>query len=211
MRRFVFMILPAMVCLNACTEHYRPEQIEIVELGATEKVITLADNEPGCEAFKIYANCDWEWKQLSGKEWLTVDYVRRDLLQFSFVANNGYDRSARIVIFKDSRADTLQVRQRGVVSYFVMVKEHTGIIPAEGGSFSDVMVETNVPQRDVRVETDSPEQFSELYYSGHRLYFSVRPSHERDKKSYKISVYAIDGWGERVEGTLSLIQAARAE
>ena len=41
------MLISGALC--ACTDHYKPEQIRIIELGATQKVLTLPDTDPGSE------------------------------------------------------------------------------------------------------------------------------------------------------------------
>lgn len=202
----IIFLLASFLC--ACTEHYWSEQINIIELGATQKVLVLPDTEPGSDEFSIYANCTWQYEQISGNEWLTVDSVTDDALQFSFYGNNGFKRSARIVVFKDNRRDTLQVRQRGLLTESITVKSFTEVIPAEGGG-GESIVETTALEREVMVEAEEPDHFSQLYYSGHRLVFGLKPSTERDKKDYKVTLYFIDGWGERVEAIIAISQAAR--
>lgn len=209
MKRILSMILTS-CALCACTDHYMPEQIEIIELGATQKVLTLPDTDPGSDQFKIYANCPWQYEQISGTEWLTVDSVSDDALQFSFFGNNGFKRSANIVVFKDNRRDTLQVRQRGLLTESVTLRSFSDVIPSEGGS-GEAVVETTALEREIAVEAERPQQFSSLYYSGHKLFFTLKPAVERDKKAYKVTLYFIDGWGERIEGSLMISQAAKED
>lgn len=209
MKRIFAMILPVFA-LYACTDHYMPEQIEIIELGATQKVITLPDTDAGSDQFTIYANCDWQYEQISGTEWLAVDSVSPDAIQFSFFGNNGFKRSARIVVFNDNRRDTLQVRQRGLLTESVNIRPFQEVIPSEGGR-GETIVETTALEREIMVETEYPKQFSSLYYSGHKLYFELNPATERDKKEYKVTLYFTDGWGERIEGSVKIAQGAKKD
>ncbi len=187
-----------------------PEQIRIIELGATQKVITLPDTDPGSDQFTIYANCDWQYEQISGMEWLTVDSVSDDAMQFSFFGNNGFKRMARIVVFKENRRDTLQVRQRGLLAESVSIRSFSDVIPAGGGS-GETVVETTALEREIIVEAENPQQFSSLYYSGHKLFFTLKPAVARDKKAYRVTLYFIDGWGERIEGSIQIFQSAKED
>lgn len=205
---FTLMLSGAMLC--ACTKHYLPEQIDIIELGATQKILTLPDTDPGSDQFTIYANCSWDYEQISGQEWLAVDSVSDNAMQFSFYANNGFKRSARIVVYKDNRRDTLCVRQRGVLTESVSLRSFSEVIPSDGGS-GQTVVETTALEREIVVEAENPQHFSSLYYSGHKLYFTLLPATERDKKNYKVSVCFIDGWGEKIEAEISIAQLPKVD
>ena len=77
-------------------------------------------------------------------------------------------------------------------------------VPAEGGSYS-VDLLTNVLQRDLKVETSNAKVCRSIVLDNNRLSFDVAPA-TRDTKTYTITVYTVDGWGEKVETILSVIQ-----
>ena len=101
--------------------------------------------------------------------------------------------------------DHLKILQPGKYEMKMELSESCIDVPAEGGSYS-VDLLTKVLQRDLKVETSNAKVCRSIVLDNNRLSFDVAPATSRDKKTYTITVYTVDGWGEKVETILSVIQ-----
>jgi len=55
----------------------------------------------------------------------------------------------------------------------------------------------------------STKAFRNVALANNRLSFDVTPATSRDTKTYTITVYAVDGWGEKEEAVLSVVQKSK--
>ena len=131
----------------------------------------------------------------------------RDTLSFSFSENKGFRRSAIIKVSANGREDALVVKQEGVFHESATLSEHEISMPVEGGHVS-IRLSSNMPSDVFSLECSHEEAFHKLSISDYMLSFDVLPTTNRDKRTYTVTVYCTDGWGERVSDTVSIVQDA---
>ena len=90
----------------------------------------------------------------------------------------------------------------------ISLAEAEVLVPAAGGDYS-VDVLTNVLDRDLEVEVSNMKAVKNVSVSANRLKFTVPEATSRDTKVYTLTVYAVDGWGERVESVLNIKQKSK--
>lgn len=204
MRKNLIILLAYLsVALTGCWNE--PEYIDVIRLGARNKIISLETPEFGDSAFYLISNVDYKLEVISGEEWLTVNEVCADSITFSYSSNNGFRRSAEIELSFGARVDRLKVLQPGKYEMRLGLSSTLIDVPAEGGSF-EVNLLTNVLQRDLELEVSNTKVISNAILNNNLLSFSVAPAASRDTKTYTISVFVIDGWGEKVETVLEVRQ-----
>ena len=198
-------ILLSLLCfiLTGCWD--KAEFVKPVSLGAREKTIVLKDCEYGDSTFHLISNVDYRLEILSGEDWLTITEAGADSICFSFPSNNGFKRSADIRLSYGHRIDDLKVKQPGKYEMRVELTEKSIEVPVEGGSYQ-VDVLTNVLQRDLCVEVSSARNVTDVSLVNNRIFFTVPPTGSFNPRTYTVTVYASDGWGERVEAVLELHQ-----
>jgi hypothetical protein len=151
---------------------------------------------------------DYKLDVVSGEDWVTIVEANADSIAFSYPSNNGFRRSAEIVISSGTRVDHLKVLQPGKYEMKMELSEFRIEVPSEGGSYS-VDLLTNVLQRDLEVEVSNANVCRNIVLENNRLSFDVAPATSRDTKTYTITVYTVDGWGKKVEAILSVIQKSK--
>ena len=203
MRNLAILSLLLCLILTGCWD--KAEFVEPVSLGAREKTIVLKDCEWGDSTFYLISNVDYRLEILSGEDWLTITEAGADSICFSFPSNNGFNRSADIRLSYGPRVDDLKVKQPGKYEMRVGLSEESLEVPVEGGSYQ-VDVLTNVLQRDLYVEVSSARNVTDVSLVSNRLSFTVPPASSFNPRTYTVTVYATDGWGERVEAVLELHQ-----
>lgn len=207
MRKNIIILFAALsVVLTGCWNE--PEYIDVIRLGARNKIITLETPEYGDSAFYLISNVDYKLELVSGEDWLTIVEATEDSIVFSYPSNNGFRRSAELTISYDTRVDYLKVLQPGKHEMKMELSEASIDVPAEGGSYS-VDLLTNVLQRDLEVEVSNAKVFRNVVLENNRLSFDVAPATSRDTKTYTVTVYTVDGWGKKVEAILSVIQKSK--
>ena len=207
MRKFVYITLfCAASVLTGCWD--KPEFIDVIRLGATEKTIELLDCEYGDSTFYLISNVDYRLEVVSGGEWVTVTQNDADSICFSYPSNNGFRRSAELRISYGRRTDNLKILQPGKYEMRVEMSEQTIDVPATGGEYA-VDVLTNVLRRDMYVEVSNDRMLTDVLLENNRLTFAVPEATSRDTKTYTLTVYAVDGWGERVSAVLNIVQKSK--
>ena len=189
--------------LTGCWD--KAEYVELVRLGARDKTIVLKDCEYGDSTFNIISNVDYKFEVLSGGDWLTVTEACADSICFSFPTNNGFKRSAEIRLSYGPRVDDLKVKQPGKYEMRLALSEKRIEVPVEGGTYQ-IDVRTNVLQRDLFVEVSSEKAIKDVSLADNRLTFTVPATSSFNPRTYSITVYTVDGWGERLEAVLELPQ-----
>ena len=194
------------VLMTACWNE--PEFIDVIELGARNKVITLETHEYGDSTFHLISNVDYKLEVDAANDWLMIDEASADYIKFSYPANNGFKRSVRLVLSYMTRTDTLRVLQPGLYQERISFSESLVDVPSEGGTYS-VDVLTNVQTRDLAFEVSNSKAIKNVSLADNRLWFTVPAATSRDTKVYTITVYAVDGWGERVAIELKVKQQSK--
>ncbi len=172
------------------------------------KILDLASYEYGEAKVAIISNVDYDLQLIDEQGWLKVDKATMDTIYLSYPSNNGFARSARLLLSYAHRTDELCVRQPGRYEMKIAFAEDEVMVPSEGGSYA-VDVLTNVQTGDLYHEVSNSKTIKDVRLSDNRLEFSVPPATSRDTKVYTVTVYAVDGWGERVECILNVKQQSK--
>ena len=215
MRKNVLILLAsAVMMLTSCWD--KAEYVELVKLGVCiektvdkdYKILDLPSYEYGEAKIDIISNVDYNLQVIDEQEWLHVDKAEMDAIYVSYPSNNSFARSAKMVLSYGERVDTLCVRQPGRYTMNISFAENDLLVPAEGGRYA-VDVLTNVLRRDLAFEVSNSKVVRNVQLSNNSLEFEIMPATSRDTKTYTITVYAIDGWGEMVETVLTVIQKSK--
>lgn len=207
MRKNIIILFALLsVVLTGCWNE--PEYIDVIRLGARNKTIELETSEYGDSTFYLISNVDYKLEFVSGEDWVTITEATADSIAFSFPSNNGFRRSAELTLSYGTRVDRLKVLQPGKYEMKIDLSQSRIDVPAEGGFYS-VELLTNVLQRDLEVEVSSTKAFRNVVLANNRLSFEVTPATSRDTKTYTVTVYTVDGWGERVETVFSVVQKSK--
>lgn len=207
MRKFaiILLILPC-IFLTGCWN--KAEFIDVIKLGARNKIIELKTADYGDSTFYLISNVDYDFEILSGEDWITITEVSSDSICFAYPTNNGFKRSATLRLSYASRVDELKVLQPGKYEARLDLSEEMIEVPAAGGTYA-VNVLTNILEGDLRFEVSNDKMINAVAIDDNRLTFTVPKAASRDTKTYVLTVYSIDGWGERVEAELKLVQKSR--
>lgn len=215
MRKNVLILLAfAVMILTSCwdkAEYVEPVKLGVAiekEVGRTCKILDLPSYEFGEAKIGVISNVDYDLQVIDEQEWLRVDQAGMDTIYVSYPSNNGFARSAKMVLSYGHRVDTLCVRQPGRYAMNISFAENDILVPAEGGRYA-VDVLTNVLTRDLAFEVSNSKVVKNVELSNNSLEFEILPATSRDTKTYTITVYAIDGWGEKVEAVLYVTQNSK--
>ena len=204
MKKTVIFCLLAATALSC--KSLLPDEITVVQLGIAPDAVEV-DAAAGEDGVRVISDRDYAVKVVSGAEWLSVGVTLRDSLSFHFTENSGFRRSAVLSVSADGREDRLEIRQGGVFHESVSLSEHGLSFPASGGT-ATVRLHSNMPSDVFRVECTHSEAFKVLRLRDYVLSLEVLPTTNRDKRSYEIRVYCVDGWGKEISDTIAIVQDA---
>lgn len=196
----------ALAALALSCESLRPENPDIIQLGIVPDDIKVAA-AAGEDGVRLIADRDYDVAVTSGASWLSVGLSRRDSLAFRFSENTGYRRCARIRVSAPGREDVLEVKQEGVFHETATLSKHEVSLPVEGGHVS-VRLHSNMPSDAFTVECPHKDAITKLQLADYVLSFDVLPTTKRDKRTYVVTVYCTDGWGEQVSDAINVVQDA---
>lgn len=196
----------ALVCAASC-KFAEPEWVTPIGLGAKQNVVDLPSSEAGESRFDIVSDCDFEVNVIQGGEWIEITDVAAREIGFTYTRNNGFKRSAKVEISAPGRRDTLTARQPGPYTEYITIPsdQKTFNVSAQGGQFK-VDFATNILFKDLRFDAGSA-QIQKVVLSKNSIFFEVLPTTSRDARSFTLSIYAIDGWNEKVQDVITLNQA----
>lgn len=199
-----YLILFALAAISC--QSLKPENPEIIQLGILPESIEVPA-VAGEDGVALIADRDYSIDILSGAEWLTLGLAQRDTISFSFTSNEGYRRSAVLRVSADGREDELVVKQEGVFHENAELSEHEIAVPVNGQSIS-IRLHSNMPSDSFTIDCSHPEIISKLRLSDYILSFEVLPTTNRDKRTYEVTVFCTDGWGEKISDSVKIIQDA---
>lgn len=220
MRKLLIICIGAALAAVSCGKQ-DAESVRMISLGAKEKSVECPVEYSACE-FYVYADeyinskdctpIDYEAEILGGASWLSfadngsslITKRGSGLLSLNVDANQGVRRMSRLVLRADTRTDTLAVKQEGVYREYVRLAGEYPTVPAEGGSY-EAVVESNVLPAALTVSCS--DGVTDFEMSHNVVVFTIGPSMSRDRRTLTITVSTVDGWGETVSGSVSLIQA----
>ena len=200
------LLLLSVLPLLAVSCHYNEaEWTPIVKLAVNHSEVVLPGTVPADSGVFVYSNRPYEVCVERGSEWLEVTKAESDTLAFSVTGNNGFKRSAVIRLSSDDRVYTLTVKQPGVYAEYINFSRSTITVTGEGGSFQ-TGVQTNLLDRDLNVDVSGAESIRDVSLNKNLLSFTVAPSRHLETRTYTVSVWAADGWGDIVKKDLKIIQ-----
>lgn len=203
MKKTAYILLAAAIC--AC-ESLRPEKIDVIALGIAPDDI-IVEESAGEDGVRVIADRAYSMEITEGSEWLSPGISTSDTLSFSFRENTGFRRSGRIRISADGRTDELIVKQKGIFQEQLLLSEHDLSAPASGLSV-EIRVHSNLPSDYFSVSSSSDQAITQLLLKDYILSFEVSPTTNRDKRTYTVTVFYNDGWGETVSDIVSITQEA---
>lgn len=200
------ILLWAVAVLTAVSCQFnQAEWVDLVKLAANHNVVKMPSSAPADSGVFIYSNKPYDATVVEGSEWLDVSLASADTLAFTLRGNNGFKRSALIRLTSGDRSYDVAVRQPGAYTEYINFVRASMTIPGEGGRFS-AGLQTNLLERDLSVDVSSSENIKNVSLSGNQLSFDVEPSRHLENRSYTITVYTTDGWGDVVKKDLRIIQ-----
>lgn len=199
MRRYIQLLVSILVLASFAASCNYDEMVDVVALGAEEKEMFIPAR-PGIDTISLVTNVPYEVQVVQGASWLKlggtgrVPSARKEI-PFVFDANYGYRRMAKVTLSAATRTDTVFVKQEGPLEDRVYLSEKTFDVPSEGGRYSTEVECVRYPDG---LQVESTSRYVQAVYSKGRLDVSVAPSRSKDILSYTVTVYYIDGWGDRV-------------
>ncbi|MBQ7268330.1 MAG: BACON domain-containing protein [Bacteroidales bacterium] len=201
----ILTLVSAVLSAIACNS-LRPTELDIVQLGIVPDDI-IVPSGAGEDGVRIIADRDYALELLSGADWLTVGLTARDSISFSFASNEGYRRSARLKISASGREDELLIKQEGAMAAYAVLSAHSLSVPAQGGSF-ELRLSSSLPSDYFSVSVTGNSTVRNMRLSDYILTFDVAPTTNRDKRSYVVTVSYLDGWGDAVSDSVTIVQDA---
>lgn len=206
--RKIFPCILMLCMFPACN---KGEMIDVVELGAVEKEIFIPAGA-GSGSIEVISNVPYRVEIVSGGDWLTLGGTgmfpsSRTDIPFRYISNQSFKRTAKVTLSAETRVDTVFFRQEGALADRVSLERKTFSVPAAGGTYTTPVECFRYPDG-LLTETSSPSMV-EVQYEDGILSMTVAPATARDPKEYTVTVYYLDGWGERASASATLYQEAR--
>ena len=207
MRRFRLTIALLLPLFAGCN---KAELVDIIKLGWTEKIISISERTSDGAA-QLIANRPFNVKVEEGSEWIHLPVEglmpsTRKEIPFRCEANQSFKRIGKIILSAGTRVDTLFIRQEGALQDRISLANKTFSVSKYGGSFR-TEVECFRYTDNLNVETSVPSMVSAYIVDGW-LNIKVAEAVARDPKEYTVTVFYLNGWGERTEAVLTLQQEA---
>ena len=189
----------------------KAELVDIVHLGAVEKEIKVPSTTV-IDTIALISDVHYEVAIIEGGDWLTLGAtglfpLSRKEIPFRCEANYGFRRTGKVTLSAASRVDTVYIRQEGALVDEVVLLEDTFEVPATGGTYTAEVVCHRYPDA-LNVDISSPNLIEAEYKDGF-LTVTVGPATAKDPRSYTVTLYYMDGWGERVTAVATFNQKPR--
>lgn len=113
---------------------------------------------------------------------------------------------AKVTLSASDRVDTVYVKQEGPLTDRISLKDKSFNVPSEGGTYTTEVECFRYPDG-MLVDLSNPAW--EASIQGNILTVKAAPATSRDPKVYTVTVYYLDGWGERAEAVATFNQSAR--
>lgn len=207
MRRLMLYLLPLLL-ICSCN---RAELIDIVHLGAWEKEMKVPSTTV-IDTIRLVSDVHYEVNVIEGQDWLTLGAtglfpLSRKEIPFRCESNYGFRRTGKVTLSAANRVDTVYIKQEGALVDQVALWDKTFEVPVDGGTFTtEVICHRN--REALHIDISAPNLI-EAEYKDRFLTVTVGPATSRDPKSYTVTLYYIDGWGEKVTTVATFKQKPR--
>ncbi len=205
----------AMALLWSCDKDYHPvfppdelgmaEHEYYVEIAGGDIGVSYISNKAG--SVSLTDEADAEWAQLSTGEFGSVDGD----LPVHILANSGFKRRADILFKTDTRQDTVTVFQYGAVEEKFYVAASSMVVYNGSGEANSVVTDINVPLDKISTEirfSGEEEWITDCNLSKSTFTFKTTDNPDRDyTRRANIVLTYVDGWDNRQEAVISVIQA----
>lgn len=200
------MAVCATVLITACN---KDEMIEVVRLGAVKKTMT-EPYTPGRDTIRIVTYDNYSIDLAGDAGWIVLPcrgLLRADCkeIPFSFKANNGYRRMAKVTLSAGTRTDTVFIRQEGPLKETLTLDVHNLNVPAEGGTFT-IDADVCIPSSGLRIIRSSETAITSAEYDNGVLKVVVAPSSFLDRRTYTVRLSFRTGWDEDISDEVVIIQ-----
>lgn len=164
------------------------------------------------DTIRLVSDVHYEVNVVEGSDWLSLGAtglfpLTRKEIPFRCESNYGFRRTGKVTLSAASRVDTVYIRQEGALVDEVELWDNIFDVSSEGGTFStEVICHRN--REELKIDISAPNLI-EAEYKDRFLTFTVGPATSRDVKSYTVTIYYIDGWGEKVTAVATINQKPR--
>lgn len=220
MKRVYYLLCLGLCLLGGCeTFKYFPDEIPLVKLGTRQKSYVI-DAEGSPVEFDVISNVGFSVLGYENSPWLSLSATSgSNNTKITAIAsrNESFKRMAVLVISSDvdSRRDTLYVKQKGTVDAVLAVTNSAAVSTGAGGD-QLFPIQTNVPFDQIKVDisyTSGGEGWiedvaiAESASMDRQLRIRTKPNpSEEDLRFASVKLVFVDGWGEKSEISLNLIQ-----
>lgn len=207
MRRLILYMSPLLMFFS-CN---RAELVDVVHLGAVEKEMKVPSTTV-LDTIVLVSDVHYEVEIIEGGDWLTLGAtgmfpLSRKEIPFRCEANYGFRRTGKVTLSAASRVDTVYIRQEGALVDEVVLLEDNFEVTAAGGTYTAEVVCHRYPDA-LNLDISAPNLIEAEYKDGF-LTVTVGPATAKDPKSYTVTLYYMDGWGERVTAVATFNQKPR--
>lgn len=218
-------ILTAGLFIAVSCEYDDAAKVDLVELGATQDEYVF-EAENGSQKIAVLANGPYHIEKLDDSDWFTLSSKtgeKDDSLTVTCSFNEEFKRMSYLVLCSDldSRRDTIAIKQKGLIEA-LLSKENTSVILAGAGGTQEEDILTNVPFSYMTVktiygsETDNAwlKSFSISDSDSDNRQLSITSDPNTDANNPRTAIVDLsysDGWGDKVELTLNIVQKTSKE
>lgn len=207
MRQYLTIIVWIPFVLAGCN---KAEFVDIVALGWTEKMITVSERTMDGSA-SLLTNKPYTARVCAGNDWLSIPAEglmpsARKEIPFHCDANMSFKRTGKIVVSAGTRVDTLFVRQSGALQDRISLSKTSFSATQSGGTFRTEVECFRYPNA-LLLDVSAPNAVQAFYKEG-LLEITLAPATSKDPKTYTVTIYYIDGWGERASANVTINQEA---
>lgn len=196
--------------------------IPLVELGAPQKEYIVEADAAEVE-IPVYSNGKYHIETITGADWIALSTLKGEndgtiTVEVSF--NEEFKRREGIIFCSDvdARRDTVYIKQKGQIEALLKMENTSVILPGAGGA-STAAVTTNVPFEYMKVVTNYTDEANAGWISdltieedprgGSNCTFVVTTDanpEEVSPRTASVDVSFTDGWGDKVQILLNLVQ-----
>jgi hypothetical protein len=206
------MVAAVAVCFVSCTE--KGDYFSLEELGAKENTYVV-DTEAGVISVEVLSNKSYDLSFANTVDWASLKTTRMSgdgTFDVNYDANSGFPRMATIFIQGPGNADTVYLKQHGLMTPELTFPNQNIIVKGEGGPV-EADIQTNVDFEDMAVvieytSEEGIEWISQMDIVDGKFVFEAQGNSSETKlRNARITLSYVDGWNQKIASTLYLTQA----